>query len=577
MAVLGKGDETFEQARAAALARLPGLADLRSRVLALSLPATDASASFTRDIAAWVAFVHQLSRAGVDLKVADRVTGYVAFVEAKERQGQERALGSGAFAAGRFEPAAYRRFVELQAERALYVRAFETNATVEQRRALVAAADSPAALEVAAMRKTALEGGLTGDLGGIEATRWFKAATEAIDGLKVLENRFAADLLTVAGEAHDRALAAFRVALAIVLSMLAATALVSVSVIRGFAGSLAALSGAMRRLSKGERDLTVPGVDLTNEVGGMARSVAVFRDGLTDADRLSAERDAAARGKEERARRLAEITARFDRETAAGLDGFLGASSTLQDTARSLTDMAGEATECSVSVVVSADQAAASVEAVASASEEMGATVREIAQQADRSRAVAAEAVGKAQRSQEMVAGLRAASGRIGDVVGLISAIANQTNLLALNATIEAARAGEAGKGFAVVASEVKDLASQTARATGDIGQQISGVQGIIAETCVALDDVTAVVARIEEIAGSIAAAVEEQAAATQEIARNAQKAAVGTEGMARTAASMRQGAEGTSGEAASVLASATGSGGRRPGSATASPPFLPR
>ena len=411
------------------------------------------------------------------------------------------------------------------------------------------------------MRKTALEGGLGGDLGSIEATRWFEAATKAIDGLKGLEDKLAADLLTVAGKAHDRAMADFWTALAIVLSMLAATALVSVSVVRAFAGSLAALSGAMRRLSEGERDLTVPGDDLTNEIGGMARLVAVFRDGLTEADRLSAERDAEAKGKEERARRLAGIAARFDRETAAGLDGFLGASSALQVTARSLTDMAGDATECSVSLEVSADQASANVQAVASASEQMGVTVREIAQQTDFSRAVAAEAVGKAQRSQEMVAGLRAASERIGDVVGLISAIASQTNLLALNATIEAARAGEAGKGFAVVAQEVKSLASQTARATGDIGQQIADVQGIVAQTCVALDDVTTVVARIEEIAESIAAAVEEQAAATREIACNAQKAAVGTENMARTAASMHQGAEGTSGEAATVLASAHGLG----------------
>ena len=411
------------------------------------------------------------------------------------------------------------------------------------------------------MRKTALEGGLGGDLGNIEATRWFDAATKAIDGLKGLEDKFAADLLTVAGKAHDRAVAEFWTALAIVLSMLAATALVSVSVVRAFTGSLAALSGAMRRLSDGERDLTVPGDDLTNEIGGMARLVAVFRDGLTEADRLSAERDAEAKGKEERARRLAGIAARFDRETAAGLDGFLGASSALQVTARSLTDMAGDATECSVSLEVSADQASANVQAVASASEQMGVTVREIAQQTDFSRAVAAEAVGKAQRSQEMVAGLRAASERIGDVVGLISAIASQTNLLALNATIEAARAGEAGKGFAVVAQEVKSLASQTARATGDIGQQIADVQGIVAQTCAALDELTTVVARIEEIAESIAAAVEEQAAATREIACNAQKAAVGTENMARTAASMHQGAEGTSGEAATVLASAHGLG----------------
>jgi methyl-accepting chemotaxis protein len=183
--------------------------------------------------------------------------------------------------------------------------------------------------------------------------------------------------------------------------------------------------------------------------------------------------------------------------------------------------------------------------------------VDEIARQVAESSRIATEAVAQAQKTGARIAELSQAAARIGDVVQLITDIAAQTNLLALNATIEAARAGDAGRGFAVVASEVKALAAQTAKATGDIGTQIAGMQMATEESVTAIKEIGGTIARISEIAGAIAAAVEEQGAATQEIARNVQQAANGTSQVATNIVDVNRGAAETGTASSQVLSSA--------------------
>jgi methyl-accepting chemotaxis protein len=170
------------------------------------------------------------------------------------------------------------------------------------------------------------------------------------------------------------------------------------------------------------------------------------------------------------------------------------------------------------------------VQSVASATEQLSSSVNEISRQVQASARMAGEAVDQARKTNDRVGELSKAAGRIGDVVELINNIAGQTNLLALNATIEAARAGEAGRGFAVVASEVKALAEQTAKATGEIGQQIDGIQAATQESVVAIQEISGTIERLSEISSTIAAAVEQQGAATEEISRNVQQAALGTQ-----------------------------------------------
>ncbi|WP_454649394.1 methyl-accepting chemotaxis protein [Bradyrhizobium liaoningense] len=233
------------------------------------------------------------------------------------------------------------------------------------------------------------------------------------------------------------------------------------------------------------------------------------------------------------------------------------AATELEASASTLSSTAGRAQELATAVATGSEAASTNVHSVASAAEEMSSSVREIGRQVQDSSRIANEAVSQAHATTERVSELSRAASRIGDVVELINAIAGQTNLLALNATIEAARAGEAGRGFAVVASEVKALAEQTAKATGEIGQQIGGIQAATQDSVSAIGEISGTIARLSEIASAIAAAVEQQGAATQEIARNVQQAARGTQQVSSNVGDVQRGASETGSASSQVLSAA--------------------
>jgi methyl-accepting chemotaxis protein len=322
---------------------------------------------------------------------------------------------------------------------------------------------------------------------------------------------------------------------------------------------LTALSGAMRELANGNFDVVLPGLGRRNEVGDMAEAVELFKIKAADKVRLEAEAKQA-----EEARQAAERKADMHRlanefEAAVGniVDTVSSASTQLETAARTLTTTAETTQQLSATVASSSEEASASVESVACATEEMSSSVREIARQVQESSRIADEAVDQAEKTDARIAELSKAASRIGDVVKLITAIAEQTNLLALNATIEAARAGEAGRGFAVVAQEVKALAAQTAKATDEIGTQISSMQAATRDSVGAIKEIGGTIGRISEIASAIAAAVEEQGAATQEISRNVQQASDGTKQVAASITDVNRGAGETGSASAQVLASA--------------------
>jgi methyl-accepting chemotaxis protein len=253
------------------------------------------------------------------------------------------------------------------------------------------------------------------------------------------------------------------------------------------------------------------------------------------------------------------------RKLADGFEGAVGkivqsvssAASGLEGAATTLTRTADTTEQLSTAAASASEQASNNVQSVASATDELTASVTEIGRQVQDSSRIAAEAVQRAQKTDARIADLSHAASRIGDVVKLITAIAEQTNLLALNATIEAARAGEAGRGFAVVASEVKALAGQTAKATDDISAQIASMQTATHDSVAAIRDISDTIGRISQIASTIAAAVEEQGAATAEIARNVQQAAEGTTQVAANIADVSRGAGETGSASNQVLASA--------------------
>ena len=233
------------------------------------------------------------------------------------------------------------------------------------------------------------------------------------------------------------------------------------------------------------------------------------------------------------------------------------ASTQLEASAGTLTATAERSRDLASKVASASGEASTNVQSVASATEEMASSVHEIGRQVRESSRIAGEAVDQARKTNERVGELAKAASRIGDVVELINTIAGQTNLLALNATIEAARAGESGRGFAVVASEVKALAEQTAKATGEISQQINGIQSATDESVVAIKEIGNTIGKMSDIASSIASAVEEQGAATQEISRSVQQAAAGTTQVSSNIASVERGATETGTASSQVLTAA--------------------
>ncbi|HYM31639.1 MAG TPA: methyl-accepting chemotaxis protein [Candidatus Cybelea sp.] len=383
-------------------------------------------------------------------------------------------------------------------------------------------------------------------------------------------------------------------------------------VVGSIARPLDALTHTMIALAGGDKAVEIPGADRSDEIGDMAAAVKVFKDTAIEADRLAAEqerlrieqaaaekahreaveaaqlaqqvqqereREASEKRRAEReadaerrrakgqarARRLDELMQTFDRNVSSLLQSVTSAAGQMHATANSLTEGAANTARRAATVSAATQDATANVQSVASAAEELSGSIGEIGRQVGKSTEIAAKAVSEAARTNETVQSLANAAQKIGQIVELINSIAGQTNLLALNATIEAARAGDAGKGFAVVASEVKTLATQTAKATQEIGSQIAGIQSVANASVGAIRGIGSTIEEISKIATAIASAIEEQGAATQEIARSVQQAAAGTREVSDNIAGVTE-AAGESGRSATQVLDAAKELSRRSG-----------
>jgi methyl-accepting chemotaxis protein len=326
----------------------------------------------------------------------------------------------------------------------------------------------------------------------------------------------------------------------------------------GIVRPMVVLKAVMEAFANNDLKADVPGVGRRDELGDMARTVEVFKKNGLEVERMRTEQQAAERrAVEQRKADMNKMANDFESAVGEIIETVSSASTELEASAGTLTSTAERSQELTTMVAAASEEASTNVQSVASATEQMASSVNEISRQVQASASIASEAVVQASKTNDRVGELAKAAARIGDVVELINTIAGQTNLLALNATIEAARAGEAGRGFAVVASEVKALAEQTAKATGEISQQISGIQSATQESVGAIREIGDIIGKMSEIASTIASAVEEQGAATQEISRNVQQAAQGTQQVSSNITDVQRGATETGSASSQVLSAA--------------------
>jgi methyl-accepting chemotaxis protein len=326
----------------------------------------------------------------------------------------------------------------------------------------------------------------------------------------------------------------------------------------GLARPIGALKDVMEAFANNNLTAQVPGTDRGDELGEMARTVDIFKQNALEVERLKQEQQANEKhNREQRRADMVRLANDFKGAVGQIVETVSSASTELEASANTLSSTSAHTQEVTSRVANASSEASQNVQSVASATEQLTSSVNEISRQVQESARMAGEAVDQARKTNDRVSELSKAASRIGDVVELINNIAGQTNLLALNATIEAARAGEAGRGFAVVASEVKALAEQTAKATGEIGQQIDGIQAATQESVGAIKAISGTIERLSEISSTIAASVEQQGAATQEIARNVQQAAHGTQQVSSHISDVQRGVSETGSASSQVLSAA--------------------
>jgi methyl-accepting chemotaxis protein len=364
-----------------------------------------------------------------------------------------------------------------------------------------------------------------------------------------------------ADAAGTRAAESFSDAIKMVLASLLLAIMVGIGaailLVRDVSAGIKSIVAPMQALGSGDLTAQVPHQGETTEIGSMADTLQVFKDALIAKKVADAAAALDADAKIQRGQRVDGITREFESLIGELVGSLSSASTELESSAATLSSTAERSQELTTMVAAASEEASTNVQSVASATEEMASSVNEISRQVQESARMANEAVDQARKTNARVSELSKAAARIGDVVELINNIAAQTNLLALNATIEAARAGDAGRGFAVVASEVKALAEQTAKATGEIGTQIGGIQAATQESVNDIREISGTIVKLSEISSTIAAAVEEQGAATQEISRNVQQAARGTQQVSSNITDVQRGASATGSASSQVLSAA--------------------
>lgn len=571
-----------------AVANVNKLNDERNKIQTLSINIPTMAGYYTSTIGSLLEVIKGAAQLTTDAQLLNEIVVYIAFLEAKERAGQERAAAAGSYAAGSFNNPALQNFISLIAQQESFMKSFDAYASEEKKLFFTSTVKGPDVDRVQELREYARisPDNLSGS-GAAGSTEWYTVITNKINLLKIVEDRLAGGLRALSQSITESASSSFYTILTILIVLVGTICIASLKVIQSIVSPLNGIQTVMAEISGGNLAIEIPYTNFKSEIGTMAKAVEIFKKaGLQNEEMLveretnrvrveeeekqkykdEQERETETQKQKEELERLAvkkqkqdrlELAENFEKRVIGVLDSVSASASSLNDTSKTMANAAKETQKESLAASSATDQAGSNVQAVATASEEMSASVAEITRQVSDAASVANGAVSTANSAGERVNALSNAAEKIGDVINLINDIAEQTNLLALNATIEAARAGDAGKGFAVVASEVKSLATQTGSATEEIRAQISEMQEATIGAVSAVSEISETIGKIDEISSAIASAVEEQSAATNEISRNATEAATGTEEVSKNVSNVNEMASET-GEAASVVLTAS-------------------
>ncbi len=492
--------EPVLEALAEAQVKIDQLPDRRVAALNLDGERTDFLAYYTSMNANLLDTVASVSAATTDGAMAVDSAAYLAFLNAKERVGIERAQLSAVFATDAFAPGQLVTVVSLIATQTAYLSLFEQIANPEVMAFYEQRQADPMVAETARLEAIALDNGVAGF--GVDATVWFDTITQRINLLKEVENYQATHLRDASIEMLNSAQSTLYQTVALTALVLFVSLSLGLLTVISLVRQLRAVTRSAERIAAGELDVEPLGFTSKDDLGRLA----------TAFDAMSSS--------------LSEVIGRLSRSSKTLHTSSSNLNEVATDTALHCSNASGQVAEA----VRESDSVAKSVGSVASAIEQMHMTITEIAANATAANDVVEEALKIADRTMRVVADLGESSGEISTVIELIDTIAEQTNLLALNATIEAARAGEEGKGFAVVASEVKTLAGQTAQATMQITERIEAIQAEVAEATEANNDFVDTIEEINQISSTIASAVEEQTVTAAEISSAIDNAAIGSE-----------------------------------------------
>jgi methyl-accepting chemotaxis protein len=563
---------------------LAKLSEVHTKISGHKMPLPQMLKFYTATIGNLLSIVESISRFSQNAAASKSIAAYTALLRAKEHTGLERAVGAAGFSRTDFSSILYKNFIGQIAAQESYLGVFRQRASADQIAFYDRTMTGSSINDVKRMRKIIDASMNTGDTQGVTGEKWFAAITKKIGLINKVEDRIVHDLVIQTDQLNATATSSLWREVGIIGGLLFAIILFAFFVIRGIVGPMGSLTEATRRLADGDITSEIDLPETSDEIGTLVRATKGFRLNLIETERLRAEQQEAEKQSAERAalrekdrhageikteedRRSSEAKAEEDRKQAmlamaddfesnvmSVIEAVSSATTEMRASAESMTKTAEHTSQQSSAVAAASEEASTNMQTVASAAEELSASVGEIGRQVSESNRIAVAAVAEVSDTNQKVQGLAEAAQKIGEVVNLINDIASQTNLLALNATIEAARAGEAGKGFAVVASEVKSLATQTAKATDEIGGQIAGIQQATGEAVTAIEGISGVIGQISEISTAVATAVEEQGSATREIAGNVQQAASGTQAVSGSIVQVNQAAEETGQSAGQVL-----------------------